>query len=120
MAKYRIIGKTKHPSSVYLLQDGKLNQHRILSGKTIDVDESELTFHVDRLVGKKDIQLVKLEEEPVVVTEPIQEPEPEREPEEVTEETPGVNIEESDDEPTPTTSKKRRGRKKKKIEDSEE
>lgn len=120
MAKYRIIGKTKHLTSVYLNQEGRFKQHRILSGKIIeDVDESELTFHVDRLVGKGDIKLVKVEEEAEEVIEtPVVKP---VETEPVAEEpAPPVEIEETVEEPTPTVRKRGRGRKKKKTENSEE
>lgn len=120
MSKYRIIGKTKHITSVYLLREGRLKQHQILSGKIIeDVDESELTFHVDRLVGKGDIKLVKVEEEDEkVVVEPVVEPEPD---EPVAEDpAPPVAVEESVEEPTPTIRKRGRGRKKKKTTNSEE
>lgn len=114
MAKYRIIGKSRHMTSVYLLQHGRFKQHRIISGKVIDdIDESELTFHVDRLVAKKDIKLVKIEEEAEVEVKPVLKPTPTLKEVFVTEETPAVNIDEIDDEEPVPVSKKGRGRKKK-------
>ena len=79
MDRYRIIGKSRQMSSVFLFdKNGKLRQHRVIAGKKIDVDEDQLSFHVHRLVGMKAIKLVKLEEEapapvveaPVVLEEP--------------------------------------------------
>jgi hypothetical protein len=61
MDRFRIIGKTKQMTSIYLLnEEGKIKQHRILLGKQIEVDENQLTFHVQRLLGKKAIQLINL------------------------------------------------------------
>lgn len=126
MDRYRIIGKSKHMTSVFLLSDeGKLKQHRILLGKQIEVNEDQLTFHVERLLGKKEIQLVNLgpvdpEVEPEVIevkeVEVIEEiPVAE---DFVIEETPAVAVVETESEeavaPKP---KKGRGRKKKKSDE---
>jgi len=110
-------------SSVYLMtKDGKLKQHRILSGKQIEVDEDQLTFHVHRLVGSKIIQLVKLDEE----TKPVKAEKVKVAPvaEEafeafVVEETPAVKVvETASEEAVAPKPKKGRGRKKKKSDDS--
>ena len=125
MDRYRIIGKSRQMSSVYLMtKDGKLKQHRILSGKQIEVDEDQLTFHVHRLVGSKIIQLVKLDEEAkpaktktkkVKIVEEV----PVVEEVFALEETPAVKVVETASEEAVTSKpKKGRGRKKQKSDDS--
>jgi hypothetical protein len=120
MDRYRIIGKSRQMTSLFLLdEEGKLKQHRILLGKQIEVNEDQLTFHVERLLGKKEIQLVnlgpvELDAEPEVAEV--------KEVEEVTvaedfvvEETPAVAIVETESEEAVVSKpKKGRGRKKKK------
>ena len=128
MDRYRIIGKSRQMSSVYLMtKDGKLKQHRILSGKQIEVDEDQLTFHVHRLVGSKIIQLVKLDEETKpkkVETKKVEVAEKAPVAEEafeafVVEETPAVKVvETASEEAVAPKPKKGRGRKKKKSDDS--
>jgi hypothetical protein len=107
-----------------MTKDGKLKQHRIILGKQIEVDEDQLTFHVQRLVGSKIIQVVKLDEEPepkkvetkkVKVAEEI----PVVEETFVVEETPAVKVVETASEEAVTPKpKKGRGRKKQKSDDS--
>jgi hypothetical protein len=120
MDRYRIIGKSKQMTSLLLLdEEGKLKQHRILLGKQIEVNEDQLTFHVQRLIGKKELQLLNLG--PV---DPKAEPEVAevKEVEEVAvaenfvvEETPAVAVVETESEEAVVSKpKKGRGRKKKK------
>lgn len=118
MDRYRIIGKSKQMSSVYLMgKDGKFEQHRILLGKQMEVDEDQLTFHVRRLVAKKIIQLVKIASKPKVTKikeVKVVEVAPEVEEIFVVEETPAVAIEEIEsNEAVAPKPKKGRGRKKK-------
>ena len=124
MKKYLIIGKTPHITDLFLLDDkGVFRQHRIIQGKQMEVTENQLSFYTERLVARKAIQLVELEEEvpePTPVITPIVLEEPAPEPEEeilIMEETPGVVVTETSSvEAVAPTPKKRRRRKKKKIE----
>lgn len=81
MKRFRIIGKTNQMRSVFLRdpKTGKFVQHKITRGKTIEVNEDELTFHVDRQKGFKILDVVEIPElvEPSV---PVEE-EPKSEPE---------------------------------------
>lgn len=118
MDRYRIIGKSKQMSSVYLMgKDGNFEQHRILLGKQMEVDEDQITFHVHRLVAKKIIQLVKIASKPKaakIKEVEVVEPAPEVEEIFVVEETPAVAIEEIEsNEAVALKPKKGRGRKKK-------
>ena len=127
MARYRLIGKSKHMKSLFLKDaDGKMHQHQIVLGKEMLVNEEELTPLVYRLVAKKAIKLIELEEEdpgmawavvedgeaPEWEEEPVEEKlDLEEEPEvveelEVTHESPEVDVEEMDE----STPKPRRGR----------
>lgn len=113
MDRYRIIGKTKQITSVYLKDkdSDKLSQHRIILGKQIEVDENQLTFHVDRLLARKQIQLVRLGNTPEVVAA-LGFAENGDAPEFfVSEETAGVNIVETQSEEA--IAPRKRGRKKK-------
>lgn len=120
MKKYLIIGKTPHVTDLFLLDDkGVFRQHRMLQGKKMEVTENQLSFYTERLVARKAIQIIELEEEvpeptPIVLEEPAPEPEEEIL---ITEATPGVMVTETASvEAIAPTPKKRRRRKKKKIE----
>lgn len=128
MARYKVIGKTKHVKSFFVKDaDGVLHQRQIVRGREIEVDEEEFTPLLQRLVNRKEVRLVEIEEEDpgmafAVVDDgeapdwetPEEEEVTEEEPE-VTHEAPEVNIEEEDNSDSPTS---RRGRGlKKKTED---
>jgi hypothetical protein len=117
MDRYRIIGKTQQITSMYL-KDKKTNilkQHRIILGKQVEVDEDELTFHVARLLAKKQIQLLKLGEKPEVVTSLDFFSNASGESSFVTEQTPGVGVIETQSLEAVSPTRRRRGRKKKSL-----
>lgn len=110
MARYKLVGLTRHITPVFVINDeGKTIQCRFKTGVTLEVDESQLTFHTHRLIDRKAIKLVEVEEKPVVPVK-IKEKPVEVDTEELFITT-GVNTFETTlEDPTP---KKRRGRKKK-------
>lgn len=117
MARCKLIGVTKRITSVLIMNsEGKLEQHRFQKGKEMELDSSQITFHVQRAINKKALKLLMLEENiatPVVLEE---------KPLEVDDEeffiTTGVNTFETDKDLGESGPKKRRGRKKK-VEDTE-
>ncbi len=117
MARCKLVGLKKRISSALIMSpEGKLEQHRFQKGKELELDSSQLTFHVQRLINQKVVKLVMLEENmeiPVVLEE---------KPLEVDNEeffiTTGVNTFETDKDLDEAAPKKRRGRKKK-VEDTE-
>ena len=126
MKRYRIIGKSKQMRSVSLFdpEQGRDVQHKIGSGKSIDITEEQMTFHVERQQALGILRIVELEEEVVgeVPTEvaPEPEPEPEQVPwpeEEKVEEAPP---EEEEAEPAPKPKKRAKSRRKIKIDLDEE
>lgn len=74
MKQFRIIGKTDQMRTVFLRdrETGKFVQHKIIRGKTIEVFEDELTFHVDRQKGFKILDVVEI---PEVEDTPLEETE---------------------------------------------
>lgn len=117
MPRCKLIGVTKRITSVLIMNsEGKLEQHRFQKGKEMELDSSQITFHVQRAINKKALKLLMLEENiatPVVLEE---------KPLEVDDEeffiTTGVNTFETDKDLGESGPKKRRGRKKK-VEDTE-
>jgi len=99
MKRYRIIGKSNQMRSVFLFDPvlGRDVQHKIRRGVTIDINEDQMTFHVERQKGYKILDVIELPEElpeeppkvevsaePEVAKETVPWPEPEPEVEDST------------------------------------
>jgi len=112
MKKYLLIGKSEQVRSSFRRDPatGKFVQFKIGRGMKIELNEDEMTFHVQRQAGFGILKIVEIEEpEPEVKAEPIPEPIiewPDSDPEE---DTPVV---EETKKPAP---KKRRSRLKKAV-----
>lgn len=117
MARCKLIGVSKHMTSVLIKnEDGKMKQHRMIKGKEIYLDDSQLTFHTQRSINLKRIKLEMLEDEPVAPLPEVVAVVKEADPEPV-----GVETTEIDTELPEEPPKKKRGRRKKKeiIDESE-
>jgi len=118
MARYLIIGKSPHIEHIFLVEDGHFVEKRISRGQKIEIDESQMNFHLRRRAAKKVIKIIELEPEA-----------PKAEPEEIKssivldepaiEQTPAVKIVEIDEE-APKPAKKKPKRRAKKPETTKE
>ena len=78
MARCKLIGVSRQNVSVFLVNaEGKFEQRRFSKGTELEINESQLTFHARRLINRKALKLVELEEEevtivPVVVETPVE------------------------------------------------
>lgn len=121
MARYLIIGKSPHMEQIFLVENGRFVEKRISRGQKIEIDESQMNFHLRRRATRKAIQIIELDDEA-----------PKAEPEEIKstivfdeppiEKTPAVKIVEIDQEAPAkkeSAKKKPKRRAKKKSETSE-
>jgi hypothetical protein len=78
MARCKLIGVSRQNVSVFLVNaEGKFEQRRFSKGTELEINESQLTFHARRLINRKALKLVELDEEevtivPVVVETPVE------------------------------------------------
>lgn len=59
MRTYDLIGKTKHMTPVFINKGGVWRQFNIRLGITLSITEDEMTFHVERQVAKKVLDIVE-------------------------------------------------------------
>ena len=118
MARYLIIGKSPHMEHIFLVEKGHFVEKCIARGQKIEIEESQMNFHLRRRAARGVIKIVELEPEV-----------PKAEPEEIKstivfdepsiEQTPAVKIVEIDEE-APKPAKKKPKRRAKKPETTEE